>query len=385
MVSFFWMLDVDEAFDAGAEFFEQLVVALGHGAGDDERRAGVVDEHGVHFVHDGVVVRALHEVEGAGGHVVAQVVEAEFVVGAEGDVGQVGLPSFLGVGAVLVDAVHAEAVEHVEGSHPFGVALGEVVVHRDHVHAPAGQGVEEYGEGGDEGLAFAGGHFGYLALVQDDAAEELDVVVYHVPFVHVAACHPFVLIIGLVAVDADKVVLGGEGAVEVVGGDYHFVVLGEAAGGVLHDGEGFGQYFVQRFLVLVGDFLFQLVHLVVYLLALVDFGGFYLALQLGDAVALGLHVVLDVLLDGFGACAQFVVAQLLYLFVCLLDAFHIRLNLFQVALGFVAEQLFQYVVKSHVICLFLSCYRLSVFFRAGLKNRTKIMLLPEMRACEKVL
>ena len=55
-------------------------------AGDDERRTGFVDEDGVHFVDDGVMVAALHQLLGVEFHVVAQVVEAELVVRAVGDV-----------------------------------------------------------------------------------------------------------------------------------------------------------------------------------------------------------------------------------------------------------------------------------------------------------
>ena len=43
------------------------------------------------------------------------------------------------------------------------------------MHALAGEGVEVGGHGGHQGLAFTGLHFGDLALVQDDAADELDV------------------------------------------------------------------------------------------------------------------------------------------------------------------------------------------------------------------
>ena len=39
----------------------------------------------------------------------------------------------------------------------------------------AGQGVEVGGHGGHQGFAFTGLHFGDLALVQHDAADELDV------------------------------------------------------------------------------------------------------------------------------------------------------------------------------------------------------------------
>ena len=58
-------------------------------------------------------------------------------------------------------------------AHPLAVALGEVVVDGDDVHALAGEGVEVGGQHGDEGLALAGLHLGDAALVEHDAADEL--------------------------------------------------------------------------------------------------------------------------------------------------------------------------------------------------------------------
>ena len=72
----------DDAVDAVV-----LVGGFFAGAADDERRARFVDQDRVHFVHDAEVVPALHAVVQVELHVVAQVVEAEFVVGAVGDVG----------------------------------------------------------------------------------------------------------------------------------------------------------------------------------------------------------------------------------------------------------------------------------------------------------
>ena len=77
------------------------------------------------------------------------------------------------------DDADGEAEELVDLAHPLGVALGEVVVDGDDVDAVAGERVEIAGEGGDEGLAFAGLHFGDLALVQDHAADQLHVEVAH--------------------------------------------------------------------------------------------------------------------------------------------------------------------------------------------------------------
>ena len=65
------------------------------GAGNDQRGAGFVDQDGIDFVDDGEVVPALHAIVQVELHVVAQVVEAEFVVGAVGDVGSIGFAALL--------------------------------------------------------------------------------------------------------------------------------------------------------------------------------------------------------------------------------------------------------------------------------------------------
>ena len=75
----------------GRELDVQLLRVVG-AAGDDQRRAGLVDEDGVDLVDDGEGMAALHLVLARDGHVVAQVVEAELVVGAVGDAGRVRPP-----------------------------------------------------------------------------------------------------------------------------------------------------------------------------------------------------------------------------------------------------------------------------------------------------
>ena len=112
-------------------------------------------------------------------HVVAQVVEAELVVGAVGDVGGVGLAALFVVQIVHDDA-DGQAEEAIELAHPLGVAFGQVVVDRDHVHAASAERVQIHRQGRDQRLAFAGLHFGDLALVQHHAADQLHVEVAHV-------------------------------------------------------------------------------------------------------------------------------------------------------------------------------------------------------------
>ena len=94
-------------------------------------------------------------------------------------------------------------------AHPLGVAAGEVVVDRDQLGIPAGERVEIKWQGGDQGFALAGGHFGDLAGVDGVPTNQLHVEVDHVP---------------------GQLVAADQGA----GTD-------QAAGGVFHGGEGLGQ------------------------------------------------------------------------------------------------------------------------------------------------
>ena len=81
--------------------------------------------------------------------------------------------------SVVLEAVHdhadGEPEEAVDLAHPLGVALGEVVVDGDDMHALAGERVEIDRQRRDQRLAFAGLHLGDAAFVQDHAADQLHV------------------------------------------------------------------------------------------------------------------------------------------------------------------------------------------------------------------
>src|SRR5581483_7143889 len=139
-------------------------------AGDDERRA--------RLVHDRVRMPALHDAVERDRHVVAQIVEPELGVRPVRDVGAVGLAPRLERHHVLdVRRPHPERLE--DDLRPLLVALGEVVVRRHEVDALARERVQVHRLHGDEGLALAGLHLGDVALVQDDAAHQLDVEQAH--------------------------------------------------------------------------------------------------------------------------------------------------------------------------------------------------------------
>ena len=142
---------------------------------DDQRRARFVDQDRIDLVYDRVVQAALVALFLRLRHVVAQIVEAEFVVGAVGDVGGIR-GAFVAMFHARPDHADSHAEEPVDLAHPGRVALGEIVVDGDDVHALAFQGVEIDRQCRDQGLALAGAHFGNLARVQNHAADQLHVV-----------------------------------------------------------------------------------------------------------------------------------------------------------------------------------------------------------------
>src|SRR5437764_748328 len=83
----------------------------------DERRTRLVDEDRVDLVDDRVVQLALHVPLDRILHIIAEIIEAELVVGAVGDVGAVG-ELLLAVVLAVDDGADGEAEELVDAAHP---------------------------------------------------------------------------------------------------------------------------------------------------------------------------------------------------------------------------------------------------------------------------
>ena len=322
------LLGVDNGFYLRAVFVEELFFAFGHGTGDNQRCTRVVDQYRVYLVDNRVVMFALYEVLRADGHVVAQVIEAEFVVRPECDVGQISLAPAVGVRLVLVNAIDRQPVKHVKRSHPLRVTLREVVVDRHHMYAFAGKGVEKDGQCSYERLSFTGSHFGNLSFVQHDTAEELDVVVHHVPFHLVASGYPMVLIDRLVAFDAYEVMAGRQVTIEIRRCDRNLFVLHETTRRILDDGKGFGQHLFQHFFILIGNLLFDFIYFRPDRFAFFQFFFVDSLTQFFDAFFLFAHVIPYALADVCRTGAQFIVRERFNGRVSRLDLIYVRRNFF---------------------------------------------------------
>ena len=87
-------------------------------AGDDQRRSCLIDQNGVDLVDDGKGMSALDHFLFINRHIVAQVVEAQLVVGAVGDVRGIG-GAPLGRGEVVDNQTHRKPQEAVDLAHPL--------------------------------------------------------------------------------------------------------------------------------------------------------------------------------------------------------------------------------------------------------------------------
>ena len=115
---------------------------------------------------------ALHHAGLVNHHVVTQVVKAKLVVGAVSNIRQVSLAAVLRL-YVMDNQADRQAKKAVNLAHPFAVALGQVIVDGNNMHAFAGQGIQVNGHGGHQGLAFTGLHLGNAGTMKHNAADDL--------------------------------------------------------------------------------------------------------------------------------------------------------------------------------------------------------------------
>ena len=83
----------------------------------------------------------------------------------------------------------------------------------------------------------------------------------HIPCDLVSTGFPVIGVNRLIVLDADKVETSGQIPVELVSGNYHFLILRETAGRIFHDGEYFGQGLLQYHFHLVRDGFLDFIYL----------------------------------------------------------------------------------------------------------------------------
>ena len=145
----------------------------------DERRPGFVDQNRVDLVDNRIAMPALNIIRQLVLHVVAQIIEAEFVVRSVGNVAIVGVSARFVV-QIGQNLAHRKPQKLVYLPHPIGVAASQIIVYRDQMRALSFQCVEIHRARGDERLAFARFHFRNHPPMQHDPADELHIIMPHV-------------------------------------------------------------------------------------------------------------------------------------------------------------------------------------------------------------
>ena len=132
----------DQLLNARLNFAEWQRIIILHRAGNDQRRARLIDQDRVNFVNDTEEVVALHLVLLAAGHaIVAQVVEAKLRSGAVRDITFILLTTNLWRLAIL-NTAHSETEHAEQVAHPLGVTPSEVVIDGDQLAVVAGKRVQ---------------------------------------------------------------------------------------------------------------------------------------------------------------------------------------------------------------------------------------------------
>ena len=133
-------------------------------AGNNQRGSGLVNQNGVNFVHDREEQTSLAACAGLVLHVVAEVVEAEFVVRTVSNIGSIS-SLFLIVRLIGKNRSDSHSEEVVNLTHPSRVTACQVIVHRHNVRTFAGQCIEVNRQSCGQSFTFTGTHFSDLAVV----------------------------------------------------------------------------------------------------------------------------------------------------------------------------------------------------------------------------
>ena len=246
------------------------IIAVPNGSADDQRGTGVIDQYAIHLIHHGEMVLALYHFLRTVYHVIAEIIETEFVVGTVNNIGIVGIAPGIAVGFVFVDAIHPQAEELEQRSVPFTIPAGQVIVHRNDVNPFTRQGIEVGRECTHEGFTFTRCHLGDLAGMQYITTDQLHIIVHHVPGDGAAGGGPGVFINGFIALDGKVVFFNGQRLIEFGGGYFDGGIFCKTAAGFLYNGKCFGENFEQDDFQLFVLILFQFIDLLIEIVAAID-------------------------------------------------------------------------------------------------------------------
>ena len=151
--------------------------------GDDQWRTSFIDEDGIDLINHREIQFALRLVLSRKREIVTQVVKTELIVRRIRNVARIGITFFF-LGLAAFGYADGQAKKFVDRSHPVGVALRQVFVNRDDMHAIATQRIQIGRQCRNQRLALTSPHLGDVAVVQNHAANQLHIERAHAHCAH---------------------------------------------------------------------------------------------------------------------------------------------------------------------------------------------------------
>ena len=212
------------------------------------------------------------------------------------------------------------------------------------MYAFARQGVQVNGQGSHQRLSLTGGHLGDLTLVQDHAADQLHVVMHHVPRNGLPGRIPRIAPKRTIAFDRHIGMGSGQLPVKGLGRYLQYGIFRKAARRFLDHGKSLGKDLVEDILGDLINFLFEFVGLVEqrFLPFEVVVFGLGLGFQGSDLGLLVGHGRMDTVLELLCLGAKLVVGERLEGLPVGQRLVHQGHDLFDVLGGFVAEEKLHY-------------------------------------------
>ena len=145
---------------------------------NNQRRSGLIDQNRIHLIDNGINQPALDTIRHIVNHIVAQIVETEFVIGSVCNVS--------GIGSLLLAMIHRRQIDScrqtkpaIQTGHPFRITLGQIIVNRDNMDTFSGQAIQVGWQCRHQCFSFTGCHFGNLAIMKRHPSDQLDIVRSH--------------------------------------------------------------------------------------------------------------------------------------------------------------------------------------------------------------
>ncbi len=105
------------------ELLKQLILTFRNRTRNNQRSTSIVNQYRVHLIDNSIIMFTLHQVFWTDSHIVTQVIETEFIIRTESDIGHISSAACIRIGLVFINTVHTQSMELIQWPHPFRVTF----------------------------------------------------------------------------------------------------------------------------------------------------------------------------------------------------------------------------------------------------------------------